>query len=70
MNKVKCLKKLNHNFKQENYEDFIIARTGWSGELSYELYLQDRKLGNKLFELVYAAAEESSPSTLQIRFLK
>ena len=36
----------------------VIARTGWSGELSYELYLQDRKLGNKLFELVYDAAEE------------
>ena len=36
----------------------VIARTGWSGELSYELYLQDRKLGNKLFELVYKAAEE------------
>ena len=36
----------------------VIARTGWSGELSYELYLQDRRLGNKLFELVYAAAEE------------
>ena len=36
----------------------VIARTGWSGELSYELYLQDRKLGNKLFELVYDAAQE------------
>ena len=36
----------------------VIARTGWSGELSYELYLQDRKLGNKLFELVYDAAKE------------
>ena len=36
----------------------VIARTGWSGELSYELYLQDRKLGNKLFELVYEAAKE------------
>ena len=36
----------------------VIARTGWSGELSYELYLQDRKLGNKLFELVHDAAEE------------
>tara|TARA_Y100000996_G_scaffold189169_1_gene147847 strand:+ start:455 stop:1606 length:1152 start_codon:yes stop_codon:yes gene_type:complete len=36
----------------------VIARTGWSGELSYELYLQDGKLGNKLFELVYEAAEE------------
>mgnify|MGYP000089736599 FL=1 len=36
----------------------VIARTGWSGELSYELYLQDRKLGNDLFELVYDAAQE------------
>ena len=36
----------------------VIARTGWSGELSYELYLQDRKLGNDLFEKVYKAAEE------------
>lgn len=36
----------------------VIARTGWSGELSYELYLQDRKLGNQLFELVYEAAKE------------
>ena len=36
----------------------VIARTGWSGELSYELYLQDRKLGNKLFELVHDSAKE------------
>ena len=36
----------------------VIARTGWSGELSYELYLQDRKLGNELFEIVYEAAKE------------
>tara|TARA_B100001059_G_scaffold179836_1_gene180529 strand:- start:4909 stop:6066 length:1158 start_codon:yes stop_codon:yes gene_type:complete len=36
----------------------VIARTGWSGELSYELYLQNRKLGNDLFELVYEAAKE------------
>ena len=36
----------------------VIARTGWSGELSYELYLQDRTLGNKLFEMVYDAAKE------------
>ena len=38
----------------------VIARTGWSGEHSYELYLQDRKLGNDLFEKVYKAAEEFS----------
>ena len=46
--------------KQTSLDDIpmVIARTGWSGELSYELYLQDRKLGNKLFELVYEAAKE------------
>jgi len=36
----------------------VIARTGWSGELSYELYLQDRKKGDELFEMVYEAAKE------------
>ena len=46
--------------KQTSLDDIpmVIARTGWSGELSYELYLQDRKMGNKLFELVYKAAQE------------
>ncbi|MAR94824.1 MAG: glycine cleavage system protein T [Gammaproteobacteria bacterium] len=46
--------------RQTTLEDIpmVIARTGWSGELSYELYLQDKELGNKLFELVYEAAEE------------
>ena len=46
--------------KQTTLNDIpmVIARTGWSGELSYELYLQDRKLGNELFELVYEAAQE------------
>ena len=36
----------------------VIARTGWSGELSYEFYLQNRKLGDELFETVYEAAKE------------
>ena len=36
----------------------VIGRTGWSGELSYELYLQDRKKGNELFEIVHEAAKE------------
>ena len=36
----------------------VIARTGWSGELSYELYLQDRKKGDELFEIVHEAAKE------------
>jgi len=46
--------------KQTSLKDIpmVIARTGWSGELSYELYLQDRKMGNKLFEMVYEAAQE------------
>ena len=46
--------------KQTSLEDIsmVIARTGWSGELSYELYLQDRTLGNKLFEIVNDAAKE------------
>ena len=46
--------------KQTSLKDIpmVIARTGWSGELSYELYLQDRKMGNKLFEIVYEAAQE------------
>ena len=36
----------------------VLGRTGWSGELSYELYLQDRKKGNELFEIVHEAAKE------------
>ena len=46
--------------QQTSFENIpmVIARTGWSGELSYELYLQDRKLGNELFELVYEAAKK------------
>ena len=46
--------------RQTSLDDIpmVIARTGWSGELSYELYLQNRKLGNKLFDMVYDAAVE------------
>ena len=36
----------------------IIGRTGWSGEISYELYLRDRSLGNKLWEIVREAGLE------------
>jgi len=36
----------------------IIGRTGWSGEISYELYLRDRGLGNKLWEIVREAGLE------------
>jgi aminomethyltransferase len=36
----------------------IISRTGWSGELGYELYLQDGSRGNDLWERVWQAGEE------------
>ena len=36
----------------------IIGRTGWSGEISYELYLRDHKRGNELWELVREAGQE------------
>ena len=42
----------------------VIGRTGWSGELSYELYLQNRKLGNELFEIVHEAAREFNASVI------
>jgi aminomethyltransferase len=36
----------------------ILGRTGWSGELSYELYLQDGSRGNELWDLVEKAGEK------------
>jgi aminomethyltransferase len=36
----------------------IVARTGWSGELSYELYLRDRKRGDELWELVFNSGKK------------
>ena len=36
----------------------VIGRTGWSGEISYELYLRDGKLGNKLWSIVKQAGQE------------
>ena len=36
----------------------VLARTGWSGEISYELYLRDHKLGDKLWEIVREAGQE------------
>jgi aminomethyltransferase len=35
-----------------------ISRTGWSGELGYELYLEDHIHGDELWELVMKAGEE------------
>ena len=36
----------------------VLARTGWSGEISYELYLRNHKLGNQLWEIVREAGLE------------
>ena len=36
----------------------VLSRTGWSGELGYEIYLQDGSRGTELWDLVMAAGEE------------
>ena len=35
----------------------VISRTGWTGEVGYELYLQDASRGDQLFERVFQAGE-------------
>lgn len=47
-----------------------LSRTGWSGELGYELYLEDHVHGNELWEAVMAAGEEfnivpAAPNTIR-----
>lgn len=47
-----------------------ISRTGWSGELGYEIYLRDHKFGNELWEKVMEAGREFNiapitPSTIR-----
>ena len=36
----------------------IVSRTGWSSELSYELYLRDGSKGNELWEKIMSAGKE------------
>ena len=48
----------------------VVARTGWSGELGYELYLRDPALGEQLWQRVMEAGEEYgiapiAPSTIR-----
>jgi aminomethyltransferase len=38
----------------------LIARSGWSPELGYELYLQDESRGDELWEKVWAAGQKYS----------
>jgi aminomethyltransferase len=35
----------------------VVSRTGWTGEVGYELYLQDSSRGDDLFERVFQAGE-------------
>ncbi len=35
----------------------VVSRTGWTGEVGYELYLQDPSRGDELFERVFQAGE-------------
>ena len=35
----------------------VLARTGWSGEIGYELYLRDGSLGDRLWEMVMSAGK-------------
>ncbi|MFQ3287582.1 MAG: glycine cleavage system aminomethyltransferase T, partial [Porticoccaceae bacterium] len=48
----------------------VIARTGWSGEISYELYLRDGKRGDALWAVVKDAGQEfniapAAPNTIR-----
>jgi aminomethyltransferase len=36
----------------------VIARSGWSGEVGYEIYLMDGEKGNKLWEIIMKAGQE------------
>ena len=36
----------------------VLTRTGWSGELGYEIYLLDGSRGTELWDLIMAAGEE------------
>lgn len=48
----------------------VVSRTGWSGELGYELYLRDSQYGDQLWERVMAAGKPydivpTAPSTIR-----
>ena len=47
-------------FKETTINDIpvVIARSGWSGEVGYEIYLMDGKKGNKLWEIIMQAGQE------------
>ena len=48
------------NFKETSIENIpvLVARSGWSGEVGYEIYLRDGSKGNKLWEIFMEAGME------------
>ena len=48
------------NFKETSIENIpvLIARSGWSGEVGYEIYLRDGSKGNKLWKIFMEAGTE------------
>ena len=48
----------------------VVSRTGWSGELGYEIYLQDHKFGDQLWERIMQVGQPyniapAAPSTIR-----
>ena len=48
------------NFKEHKINNIpvVIARSGWSGEAGYEIYLRDGKKGNELWNIIMEAGKE------------
>ncbi len=48
------------DFKETSIENIpvLIAKSGWSGEVGYEIYLRDESKGNKLWEIFMEAGME------------
>jgi aminomethyltransferase len=51
-----------YHFKEAELDGIpmLLARSGWSPELGYELYLQDESRGDELWEKVWAAGQKYS----------
>jgi len=47
-------------FKQTDLDGIpvVVSRTGWSGEIGYEIYLRDEKRGADLYEKIMAAGKQ------------
>jgi aminomethyltransferase len=67
------IRDLKYYWMQETELDgipLVVSRTGWSGELGYELYLRDSQFGDMLWEKVMEAGQEygikpTAPNTIR-----